>query len=69
MSRNSTEEDASMADEPQGWDKIAQQERKNHKRRRAIGAGKITGRVLWGFFLVGCAVFAVIMLLLWQDII
>jgi len=58
-----------MANEPQGWAKIAQQERKNHKRRKAAGTGKKMGAVLWAVFLAGCVVFAVIMLLMWQDII
>lgn len=58
-----------MADEPQGWAKIAQQERKNRKRRKATGARKTMGAVLWSLFLAGCVVFAIIMLLHWQDII
>lgn len=55
--------------EDQGWAKIAQQERKNSKRRKAAGAGKTAGAVFWVIFLVGCVVVSVILLLMWQDII
>jgi hypothetical protein len=58
-----------MANEPQGWEKIARQERKNRRDRKTAGAGKTTAAVLWAIFLAGCVVFAVIMLLMWQDII